>query len=282
MIFHRDGWFPFPYRPAEPWDGVTYFGSIPSGSVSKIIPVTGPGTNWPIGFSVSKTTELWWRSKTYKVEITRQAQGFPPSFIDTGVAPSTWDAASGYSSLPSFSSPLDVDFSPPWNLFSFGRTQAYSSQAQLAAPSHVSQVGDPPNWVLDSVDGPDSENRTQVLFSMWAPTYRAVRGEDDKLYPYLQFDLAISGGTVDNSSGWAYSAIASSIRTPGKTDADAALFSVILEGESIPIYTLPIPSTYGDLGDFRFISFLDGQERYDIASPTFKVSAVITIDSDWT
>lgn len=58
--------FPFGIPEAEIWDGVTLFGGSPSGSSSYYRPVVGPGTGYPIAFSLQEAAMLFYRLKYLK------------------------------------------------------------------------------------------------------------------------------------------------------------------------------------------------------------------------
>lgn len=65
-------------EPYQAWDGSTLFGHGPSGSSSKYIPVYGPGTSYPVGFTLNELIELYWRIKYIKITVnTNGYNGYP-------------------------------------------------------------------------------------------------------------------------------------------------------------------------------------------------------------
>jgi hypothetical protein len=62
--------FPFCVLPAEPWDGSTFFGQLPSNSNSSETPVVGAYTRHPAGFTKSEFFEFFYRIKNYDMSFS--------------------------------------------------------------------------------------------------------------------------------------------------------------------------------------------------------------------
>lgn len=71
-LFYADGFFPFAVPEGEEWDGSTYVGVNPSKSAEEFgdrtnLFVVGPGSHYPVGFSLFAMDQIFWKVKSLSV-----------------------------------------------------------------------------------------------------------------------------------------------------------------------------------------------------------------------
>ena len=85
-----DGHLPFPARTRhfaggawhdiEEWDGVTWFFGWPSKLPDKFVPVVGPGSMAPIGFTLEQICDIFWRWRRVKTIVSTPFVATVPGF----------------------------------------------------------------------------------------------------------------------------------------------------------------------------------------------------------